>query len=173
MRRFVAWFEEEHDVLAACAQAREQGLAVDDVYAPYALHGIDRAMGLSPSRLTWVCFFAGLFGLTSMLTFEWWTSAVAWPLNVGGKPFNSFPAFIPVGFEFTVLCAGLGSVAALLVRAKLWPGKKRPVLARVTDDRFALALEAGAGFDEQAASALCAAHGAVETSYLESSPEKP
>jgi hypothetical protein len=61
---------------------------------------------------------------------------------VGGKPFNSFPAFIPVAFELTVLFAGLGTVAAFLARSKLFPGQKRLALPRVTDDRFALALRA-------------------------------
>jgi hypothetical protein len=158
----VAWFDEEHEVLAACQAARRSGFSVEDVYAPYALHGVDEAMGLAPSRLTWVCFGAGLTGLVSMLWFEWWTQAVSWPLNVGGKPFNSLPAFIPVAFEFTVLCAALGTVAALLARAGLWPGKRRAVLPRVTDDRFALALTWAAGRDQSPARRIFAAHHASE-----------
>ncbi len=167
MKRFVAFFEDEHAVVAACADARKRGLTVDDVYSPYALHGVDEAMGLKPSRLSFVCFFAGLSGLVLMLTFEWWTSAVSWPLDVGGKPFNSLPAFIPVTFEFTVLCASLITVAALLARARLWPGSARKALPGVTTDRFALSLTAGAGFNEPIARQLCSAHGAVEARFVE------
>ena len=167
MKRFVAWFEDEHAVVAACADARRRGLRVDDVYSPYALHGVDAAMGLKPSRLGYVCFFAGLLGLLSMLSFEWWTSAVSWPLNVGGKPFNSLPAFVPVTFEFTVLCAALITVAALLARARLWPGSARKALPGVTNDRFALSLDTGGRFSEPAARELCAAHGAVEARFVE------
>ena len=160
-RTFVAFFDDEHDVLSACGEARRRGMPIFDLYSPYALHGADEAMGLKPSRLTWVCFVAGLFGLVSMLGFQYWVSAVAWPLNVGGKPFNSLPAFVPVTFEFTVLCAGLVTVAALFAATKLWPGNQRAVLPRVTNDQFALAIVAGAGFDEAAARALCEQHHAV------------
>ncbi len=59
-----------------------------------------------------------------MLWFQWWTSAVSWPLNVGGKPWNSLPAFVPIIFEGMVLAAGLGTVFALLVVARLRPGKQ-------------------------------------------------
>ena len=77
-----------------------------------------------------------------MLWFQWWTSAVSWPLNVGGKPWNSLPAFVPIIFEGMVLAAGLGTVFALLVVARLRPGKKMmPIIPGVMDDRFALLVE--------------------------------
>jgi len=138
--RFVlARFGHEADLMAAVGAARAAGLALEDAYTPYAVHGIERAMGLRPSRLTWVCFLAGLAGAGLMLLFEYWTSAIDWPINVAGKPFDSLPAFIPITFEAAVLCAGLGSVLALFLRCRLWPGKK-PYLpaAGVTDDQFVL-----------------------------------
>lgn len=161
-RLFVAWFRDEDGVRAAAATVREAGLRIHDVYTPYAVHGLDEAMGLRPSRLTWVCLGCGLAGLVIALGFQWWSSAVDWPLNVAGKPANSLPAFIPVAFELTVLLAGLGSVAALLWRTRLYPRWSPPFLpAGVTDDRFALALEADVpGFDEPLARLLCESAGA-------------
>jgi len=168
-RPFVAYFTREQDVLAATGAVRKAGLVIRDVYTPYAVHGLETAMGLRRSRLGYVCFFAGLTGLTSMLFFAWWTSAVSWPLNVGGKPFASIPAFIPVTFEFTVLSAALVTVSALFGVAKLWPGRVADTLPRVTDDRFALVLESMT--DDNRARALCLEHGAVETGWLEALPE--
>ncbi len=168
-RPFVAYFTREQDVLAATGAVRKAGLGIRDVYTPYAVHGLDTAMGLRRSRLSQVCFFAGLTGLTTMLLFAWWTSAVSWPLNVGGKPFASIPAYIPVTFEFTVLCASLITVSALFAVARLWPGRAADTLPGVTDDRFALVLEEVA--DDSRARALCLEHGAVETGWLE--PQAP
>lgn len=164
-RPFVAYFTREQDVLAATGAARKAGLAIRDVYTPYAVHGLEAAMGLRRSRLSQVCFFAGLTGLTTMLLFAWWTSAVSWPLNVGGKPFASIPAYIPVTFEFTVLCAALVTVSALFAVAKLWPGKAAETLPGTTNDRFALVLEPLR--DDNRARALCLEHGAVEIGWLE------
>lgn len=170
-RFLVAWFDQEHDVVEATSEARGAGLQIADVYTPYAVHEMDAAMGLPRSRLNWVCFFAGLTGLLLAVSFQVWTSAVNWPINVGGKPFNSLPAFIPVSFEFTVLCASLITVGALLFVARLYPGKSCEVLAGVTNDKFALALRADvAGFDEQKARALCTQHGAVELKLMEVTP---
>jgi len=158
----VGFFEGEGEILSATRAARQAGFQIDDVYTPYAVHGMDDALGLPQSRLSWVTFLAGLSGLVLMLTFEWWMTAVAWPINVGGKPFFSLPAYIPVAFEFTVLCAGLCSVAALFVVAKLYPGKERAQLARVTNDRFALAVALGGAADEGSVRKLFDAQHAVE-----------
>ncbi|MCL2011420.1 MAG: DUF3341 domain-containing protein [Cystobacterineae bacterium] len=138
--RTVGWFEQEAQILNATKAARKAGLKVVDVYTPYAVHGLDEAMGLKPSKLTWVCLLAALGGGGGMFSLMLYTSAIAWPLNVGGKPFVSAPAFIPVTFEAAVLSAALMSVFAFFVRSKLFPGKKVVPLERVTDDRFALEL---------------------------------
>src|SRR5262249_45621662 len=75
------------------------------------------------------------------LWFQFWSSATDWPLNVGGRPWNSLPAFVPVAFETMVLFAGFGVAIAWLVRCGLYPGKKAILPATgLTDDRFALVL---------------------------------
>ncbi|HKU23746.1 MAG TPA: DUF3341 domain-containing protein [Terriglobales bacterium] len=141
-RLFVGVFEREDDTLAAVQASRRLGFKVADVYAPYAVHGLEEAMGLPPSRLPWIVFLLGLSGAAFKVWFEFWTTMVDWPLNVGGKPFNSLPAFVPVTFEVMVLCAALGAVISLFFICRLLPGKRAiaPV-AGVTDNRFAVVLE--------------------------------
>lgn len=112
-RILVATFDDEGDLLNAVTAVRRQGLRIEDAFTPYAVHGLDHAMGLRPSRLTWVCFVFGMAGAVGMLWFEHWVAAVSWPVNVGGKPWNSLPSDVPVAFEAAVLLAGFGSVFAL------------------------------------------------------------
>ena len=98
-------------------------MRIVDAFTPYAVHGLDRAMGLKPSRLTWVCFVCGMIGRMGMLWFEHWSASVDWAIDVGGKPWNSLPSDVPVAFEAAVLLAGFGSVFALLAVSRLFPGK--------------------------------------------------
>ncbi len=92
-----------------------------------------------------------------------WTSAQDWPINVGGKPLNSLPAFVPVTFEVMVLFAGLSTVAAFLVGRRLLPGRKARVpFVGVTDDRFALIIEeSDASFDLARVRHLLERHGVI------------
>jgi hypothetical protein len=137
----VADFSAEGDLLETLAVVRDRGWPVVEVFTPYAVHGLDKALGLRRSRLSVACFLCGLLGASLALWFQFWASSTNWPLNVGGQPWNSLPAFVPVTFESMVLFAGLGLVLAWLMRCQLYPGK-RGVLPRpgVTDDRFVLVL---------------------------------
>ncbi len=148
-RVVLAKFAREEDLLASIIALRERGYNINDVFTPYAVHGLDRAMGLAPSRLTWVCFIGGMIGALGMLYFEYWVGAISWPLDVGGKPWNSLPSNVPVAFETAVLLAGFGSVFALLGVSRLYPGKQpAPLFERVTDDRFVVVVdESDARFD--------------------------
>jgi hypothetical protein len=148
-RVLIGIFDTEDDILRVTEAARRRDLKIVDVFAPYAVHGLDQAMGLGRSKLPWVCFLLGLSGAAFKVWFEYWTTASDWPLNVGGKPWNSLPAFVPITFEVMVLFAGVSTVLAFFGMNRLWPGRK-PVLldARVTNDRFALVLEQdNAAFD--------------------------
>jgi hypothetical protein len=164
-RVLLATFEHEDDLLAATAAVRREGLRIVDAFTPYAVHGLDRAMGLRPSRLTWVCFACGMFGALGMLWFEHWSASVDWALNVGGKPWNSLPSDVPVAFEAAVLLAGFGSVFALFAVSRLFPGKQpRVINPRVTDDRFVLVIdETDAAFDVDVVNSLLAEFHVVET----------
>jgi len=146
---FLGVFAHEADVVAAAREARVAGYRIHDAFTPYAVHGLAEAMDLRPTRLPLVCFACAVTGLAAAGYGQYWMSAVDWPLNVGGKPFNSLPAFLPAMFEVMVLLAGLGTVAALLLRSGLLPGREAWLAhERATDDRFVLAVEAdAAGFD--------------------------
>lgn len=164
-RMLIATFEHEDDLKGAARAVRTAGLSVVDAYTPYAVHGLDRALGLRPSRLTWVCFICGMTGALGMLWFEHWVAARDWALNVGGKPWNSLPSDVPVAFEAAVLLAGFGSVLALLAVSRLFPGKRpRLVSPHVTDDEFVLVIdEANAAFDAAAVSAMLREFHVVKT----------
>jgi mono/diheme cytochrome c family protein len=174
-RLFLGMFEREEDLLGATEEARLSGLRIVDVYTPYAVHGLDRAMGLGPSRLGRACLVFGLLGAGLAFWFQNWASAVDWPINVGGRPWNSWPAFIPVVFELMVLFAGLGVVLAFFAVSRLYPGR-RAVLPTptVTDGRFALVLEeSDAAFDVRDVRRLFAEHHAVATEEREDQDPRP
>lgn len=138
----VVTFAHERDLLEGADRLRHAGFRLRDVYVPYPVHGLNRVLGLRPSRLSWVCFVCGAFGLLGMLWFEHWTAAIDWSINVGGKPWNSLPADAPVAFEALVLLAGFGTVLALFAVCRLYPGRaSRMPTPRVTDDRLALVVE--------------------------------
>jgi Protein of unknown function (DUF3341) len=138
-------FEREEDLLRAAQSAQQAGWEIIDIYTPYPVHGAFHVLGLARSRLPRAAFVFGLLGVAVALGFQFWASASSWPLNVGGRPWNSWPAFVPVAFEMMVLCAGLGVVLTWLVVCRLFPGKT-PYLpaAKVTDDAFVLELRAPA-----------------------------
>lgn len=151
-RVLVATFRHEQHLRRAVGQVRRRGARIGDVYSPYAIHGLDEDLGWRPSRLTWACGICGAAGAVFMLAFQFWTNTIDWPLNVGGKPFNSLPAFVPVTFEAMVLCGAIGTVLAFFVTCRLWPGKQATMIEQhVTDDRFVVVIEqADATFDSAA-----------------------
>jgi len=134
-------------LLAGVSRARREGLAIEDVYAPYAVHGLDEAMGIRRSCLALATLGGGLAGLAAAIALEVYCAVVDWPLDVGGKPANSGLAFLPIAFEATILAAALATAAAFLWRTGLHPARRpRPAVAGLgaTDDRFVLVLAAGA-----------------------------
>ncbi len=165
-RQMVGVFVSEADIMAATKAARKKGFHIVDVHTPYAVHGLDRAMGLKPSRLPWAALALGLVGASLKVWFEFWTTAVDWPVNIGGKPFNSLPAFVPVTFEVMVLFAGVGTVVTFLIVRRLLPGKRAQIPhPEVTSDKFVILLEErDASFDADEVRALFQKLGAVEVS---------
>lgn len=135
----VATFPDTENLLRAVRKARREMFRVYDVFTPFPVHGLDEALGVRRTRLTWATLFCALTGLTTAVILQFYTNILDWPLNVGGKPDNSTLAFVPICFELSVLFGGLGSVAALLVRARLYPGKKVWLVnPGITDDTFAM-----------------------------------
>jgi hypothetical protein len=162
-RVFRGVFEREADVVAATREARGEGHTIADVFTPYPVHGLSEAMGLAPSWLSAVALALGLAGAGFAVWLQRWTSIVSWPLNVGGRPFDSLPAFVPVIFEMGVLVAGVGTVITFLLARRLLPGRTAVLPhGRVTDDRFVLELDEGANLDSSRAALLFRRHHAVE-----------
>lgn len=132
-------FRDPAALLEAIATVREKGYRGIDAYTPYPVHGLPEALGLKESwmpRVTKTMFFTGV---TLAFTFESWTMARAWPLNVAGKPFISVPAFMPITFEGGILIAAISTFLAVTVAARLWPSTNyQPLEERFTNDRFGL-----------------------------------
>ena len=162
---FLGIFDNEDDVIRATRATRALGYEIYDVYTPYAVHGLDEAMGLRPSRLTWVCLAFALGGLAAGTVAQFWIGSIDWPLTVGGRPFNSLPAYLPVMFEMTILIGALGVVLALLFRSRLYPGRRAQLVHQeVTNNRFVLALEQrDSAFDSAALCDLWEQHHVVAT----------
>lgn len=163
-RRLEALFSDHETVLLATQECRERGYEIIDVYAPYPAHGLEEAMGLGPSRIPFVCFLLGVCGAGGMLAFQIWASAIDWPANIGGKPLNSLPAFVPVTFETAILCAGLGTILVLLILSRLFPTQRSPYSdPRLSDDHFLLAIrQTDADLLPSMARDLLVKHGAIE-----------
>lgn len=105
---------------------------------PYPVHGLEEILNIKRSWIPWVALVFGLFGLFGGFFLTWWTSVISWPLIIGGKPFFSLPAFIPVIFECTILFSALAVVISLFWACDL-PKVNPPILdSSLTDHQFAL-----------------------------------
>lgn len=167
-RGIAAIFINEAQVIAAAKKTKESGFTKYDAITPYPVHGMEEACGIKRSWIPYVTFFVGLSGLSFGLWFTWWTSAVNWPLNVGGKPFFSLPAFIPIIFELTILFAALSSVGALFYAAGL-PKIDPPIIdIDLTSHKFAIFIPSDdTGYDEKKIEALFKSLGATEIKKAE------
>jgi hypothetical protein len=138
----MAVFDNEDDILKAAHQVREKNYQGFDTFTPFPVHGMDEAMGLKRSFLPWITLGGGIAGLSFAAFLQIWTSAFDWPINIGGKPLVSLPAFVPIFFELTVLLAGLSTVAGLFAVCGL-PNKNARILhPDITNDKFVLFIPA-------------------------------
>jgi Protein of unknown function (DUF3341). len=138
----VGCFYEEELLFDAVKKVRKSGYKLHDVYTPFPIHGLDKAMGLRDTSIHTAGFLYAVFGTTSILSFMTWCFTQDWPLNIGGKPHFPLPAFIPITFEFTVLCACVGMVLTFCYLCQLAPFvKKHHFNLRSTDDTFAMVIE--------------------------------
>ncbi len=135
-------FEDEQELLTSIKVIKDKGFKIYDVFTPFDVHGLDKALKIKPSKIPIVGFIAGSIGAISSFFFQFWISAIDWPLNIGGKPFFAAPSFIPVTFEMTVLFAVLGMIIAFLFKSNLYPGSKNKIYHdRITDDNFVIILD--------------------------------
>jgi len=142
----MAEFDTPESLLAAAAMARTAGYRKMDAYAPMPVEGLAEAIGF---RTTWVqrlVFVGGTLGAIGGFTLCWWISVIAYPHNVGGRPLNSWPAYVPITFECMVLVACITAVVGMLALNGL-PQPYHPVFnveafARASRDKFFLCIEA-------------------------------
>jgi hypothetical protein len=131
----MAEFDDPGALVAATAKARAEGYRRMDAYSPFPIEELHEAMGEHHSRLPLIVFIGGLAGCLAGFLLQYWVSVIAYPVNVGGRPFNSWPAFIPVTFECTILGASLSAVLGMLALN----GLPMPYHSVFNVPRFALA----------------------------------
>lgn len=142
----LAEFASPEELAIAARRTREAGYRRVDAYTPYPIEEVWEALGHHRSRLPLIVLIGGILGCLAGFLLQYWTSVHAYPLNVGGRPYNSWPAFIPVTFEMTVLVAALCAVLGMLALNRL-PMPHHPVFnvkrfALASRDRYFLAVEA-------------------------------
>lgn len=138
----LALYDDEEELLASIKVIRNAGIKIRDVFTPFPVHGLDKALGYKPSRIPIVGFISGAIGTITAFLFQSWVFVLAWPLNIGGKPFFAVPSFIPVTFEITVLFAAFGMIGAFMYKSKIFPGRKNKIYhERITDDGFVMIID--------------------------------
>jgi hypothetical protein len=142
----VAEFHEAGDVVEAAHRVRVEGYTKIDAYSPYPMHELTHALALPPSPLPKLVLGGGLVGLAGGWALQYWSSVIEYPLNVGGRPFNSWPAFIVPAFETTILFAAATAVLGMLALNGLpepyHPVFHAPGFALASRDKFFVSIEA-------------------------------
>lgn len=142
----LAEFEDTPSLVAAAAEVRRRGYVRVDGYTPFPVEGLAEALGMQRTRMPYVVLLGALIGGLAGFALQYWISVVEYPLNIGGRPLNSWPSFIPVTFEMTILGGALFAVLGMLGLNGL-PRPHHPLFAiedfaRTTTDRYFLCIEA-------------------------------
>ncbi|MFG0256748.1 MAG: DUF3341 domain-containing protein [Phycisphaerales bacterium JB043] len=141
----LAEFETPTALYKGCERIRDAGFSRWDAYSPFPVHHLDEAMGLKPSRVSWICGTGAALGVSGAMLMQWWMSAVDYKIVVNGKPFFAWEQFLPITFELGVLLASFGAIFGMLALNGLpmlfHPlfGKKQ--FLRASDDKFFIAIE--------------------------------
>ena len=142
----MAEFDNPSDLVAAARQTHEAGYRRVNGYSPYPIEELTEAIGFKHTTLPIIVLVGGILGGLGGFFMQYWMEVLDYPLNVGGKPFNSWPAFIPITFESTILVAAFSAVLGMLVLNKLpqpyHPVFNAPNFALATRDKFFLVIEA-------------------------------
>lgn len=143
----IAEFTTPADAMHAAERVRDAGFRRWDVHTPYPVHGMDRAMGLSNSKVGWFAFAGGVTGYTSGMLMIWFMNAIDYPIIIGGKPMFSPHAAFPPSYELTILLGAFGAILGMLFLNRL-PRLHHPLLKNrrftqgATHDKFYVVIEA-------------------------------
>ena len=141
----MAEFDNPTDLVDAANRARLAGYTAMDAYTPFPIEELNEALGLKANRLPLITLLGGIFGGIGGYGLQYWTQAITWPMNIGGRPFNSWPHYIPITFECTVLVASLAAFVGMLALNELpkpyHPVFNVPAFDRASRDRFFLCIE--------------------------------
>lgn len=142
----VAEFDSAQKLVEAAEKAKFAGYKKMDAYTPFPVHGLSDAIGFHDVRMPWMIFCGGLLGCFTGYTMQWYILTVDYTMNVGGKPLNSIPSFVPITFECTILFSALTAVFGMLALNKLPKPYhsifNAPGFERASQDRFFLCIEA-------------------------------
>jgi len=142
----IAEFEHPNELIAATQRAHQAGYRRMDAYSPYPIEELHEALGARHTRLPLIVLIGGICRCLGGYTLQYWAATTAYPLNIGGKPFHSWPAFIPITFECTILVAALSAVLGMLALNGLpmpyHPVFNVPEFALASTNRFFLVVEA-------------------------------
>jgi hypothetical protein len=138
-----AMYNDDDVLLGAVKEVREANHHIEEVYTPFPVHGLDKALGLKDTRIAITSFMYGCVGLAFSIWMMNYMMIDQWPQDIGGKPsfsyFENMPAFVPIMFEMTVYFAAHLMVITFYMRSKLWPFKKAENPdPRTTDDMFVM-----------------------------------
>ncbi|MBR9757365.1 MAG: DUF3341 domain-containing protein [Algicola sp.] len=165
-----AIYTDDDVLMSAVKKVKAEKHHIEEIYTPFPVHGLDKAMGLAPTRLAITSFLYGCLGLAVSTLMLYFIMIKDWPQNIGGKPSFSFlenlPAFVPVMFEMTVFFAAHLMVITFYLRSRMWPFKnaENPD-PRTTDDHFLM--EIPVHNNEAALQELLQETGAVEINIVE------
>ncbi len=150
-----ALFDTPDQVIHAAEKVRDDGYKNFDINTPYPLHGMDRAMGLKPSKVGFVTLFFAFSGASFILLFVFYSMAMDYPMVIGGKPFFAFPAYIPITFEMAVLLGAISTVIGIIAIFFNLPANNHPIhdtnyMKNVSSDKYGIMIEAAdPKFDEK------------------------
>jgi hypothetical protein len=168
----LAEFEDPEHLLAAARRAIAAGYRRLDAFSPFPVHGLDEAIGFHRNLVAPLVLLAGLVGAASGFSLQYWYHVIDYPLNIGGRPLNSWPAFIPITFELAVLLAAITALLGMLALNGLpkpyHPLFNAPRFALASRDRFFLCIEAtDPHFDREATRRFLSELGPREVTEIE------